>query len=169
MGRGAAAVVRGTAEADVTAPCRLRRMAQQDLAEILEIERASFPTPWSRASFERELAATWALPTVAVEEMLGGERLVGYACAWSIADEVQLLTVAVHPARRRRGIGEALVRLVQHEAAARQARAVLLEVRVGNVAARRLYARLGFRATGLRRGYYGVGQDGVLMEWRRGS
>jgi len=154
--------------ADVRAPVALRRMAERDLVEILEIERASFPSPWSRASFERELAAAWALPAVAVEETLAGERLVGYACAWNVADEVQLLTVAVHPARRRRGVGEALVRLVQQEAVARQARAVLLEVRVANVPARRLYARLGFRPTGLRRGYYGPGQDGVLMEWRRG-
>jgi [ribosomal protein S18]-alanine N-acetyltransferase len=151
----------------VTAPLVLRRMARRDLVEILEIERVSFPSPWSRASFERELAATWALPAVAVEETPGGERLVGYACAWNVADEVQLLTVAVHPARRRRGVGEALVRGVQEEAVARRARAVLLEVRVSNVPARRLYARLGFRPTGLRRGYYGPGQDGVLMEWRR--
>ena len=158
----------GTAGADATAPFTLRRMARRDLAEILEIERVSFPSPWSRASFERELTAAWALPAVAMEAMPFGERLVGYACAWNVADEVQLLTVAVHPARRRHGVGEALVRLVQEEALARQARAVLLEVRVANVPARRLYTRLGFRATGLRRGYYGPGQDGVLMEWRRG-
>lgn len=143
-------------------------MVQRDLAEILEIERVSFPSPWSRVSFERELATAWALPMVAVEETPAGERLVGYACAWNVADEVHLLTVAVHPARRRLGVGEALVRLVQREAMVRKARAVLLEVRMANVPARRLYARLGFRTTGLRRGYYGPGQDGILMEWRLG-
>jgi ribosomal-protein-alanine N-acetyltransferase len=103
---------------------------------------------------------------VAVEAVPGGERLVGYACTWYVADEVQLLNVAVHPAHRRRGIGETLVRSVQSQAAAHQARAVLLEVRMANLPARRLYAQLGFRTTGIRRAYYGPGQDGVVMEWR---
>jgi ribosomal-protein-alanine N-acetyltransferase len=144
----------------------LRRMAQHDLAAVVEIERASFPSPWSLAGFERELGTAWAVPLVAVERTPGGEGLVGYACTWYVADEVQLLNVAVHPARRRLGIGETLVGRVQREAVTRGARAVLLEVRMANLPARRLYAQLGFRTTGLRRGYYGPGQDGVLMEWR---
>jgi ribosomal-protein-alanine N-acetyltransferase len=151
---------------EVAAPVTLRRMRQRDVATVVEIERVSFPSPWSRASFERELGTAWAVPMVAVEEAPGGERLVGYVCTWYVADEVQLLNVAVDPARRRRGIGEALVRHVLGEAAACRARAVLLEVRVANLPARRLYGQLGFRTTGLRRGYYGPGQDGVLMEWR---
>jgi ribosomal-protein-alanine N-acetyltransferase len=162
-------VVSGPALVDVTAAYTLRRMAQRDLAAILEIERVSFPSPWSLAGFERELATAWAMPTVALEDGPGGERVVGYACAWYVADEVQLLNVAVHPERRRRGIGEALVRRVQADAATHGARAIVLEVRVANLPARRLYARLGFRTTGVRRGYYGLGQDGMLMEWRLGG
>jgi ribosomal-protein-alanine N-acetyltransferase len=84
-----------------------------------------------------------------------------------VADEVQLLNVAVHPGRRRGGVGEILVRSVLEHAVARRARGVILEVRVANVPARRLYARLGFRMTALRRSYYGAGQDGMLMEWRQ--
>jgi ribosomal-protein-alanine N-acetyltransferase len=141
-------------------------MARTDLPAVLEIERASFPNPWSLEGFARELGTAWAEPLVAIEATARGERLVGYACAWYVADEVQLLSVAVHPAHRRRGIGETLVRSVQRHATARQARAVVLEVRVANLPARRLYAQLGFRTTSLRRGYYGPGQDGVLMEWR---
>lgn len=142
-------------------------MTAADVPQIVEIERVSFPSPWSAGSFERELATAWAVPVVAVEPVPAGERLVGYACAWNVADEVQLLNVAVHPARRRSGIGERLVRWVQEHAVARGARAVVLEVRLANAPARRLYARLGFRMTALRRGYYGAGQDGMLMEWRQ--
>lgn len=149
-----------------TLRCTLRRMAPYDLPAVLEIERVSFPSPWSLVSFEREMMTAWAVPTVAVEPAPEGDRLVGYACAWNVADEVQLLNVAVHPARRRSGIGEALVRGVQEHAVARGARGVVLEVRVANLPARRLYARLGFRMTALRRAYYGAGQDGMLMEWR---
>ena len=157
----------GGGAAGFTVQCTLRRMTPSDLPAILDIERVSFPSPWSLLSFERELATAWAVPTVAVEPAAGGMRLVGYACAWNVADEVQLLNVAVHPARRRGGIGETLVRAVQEHATARGARSVVLEVRVANVPARRLYARLGFRMTALRRGYYGAGQDGMLMEWRQ--
>ena len=157
----------GGGAAGFSARCTLRRMASSDLPAILDIERVSFPSPWSLVSFERELVTAWAVPMVAVEPSPGGARLVGYACAWNVADEVQLLNVAVHPARRRSGIGEALVRAVQEHATARGARGVILEVRVANVGARRLYARLGFRMTALRRGYYGAGQDGMLMEWRQ--
>jgi ribosomal-protein-alanine N-acetyltransferase len=154
---------------DATVDWTLRRMIRTDLAAILEIEHASYPSPWSRSAFEHELVATWAAPVVAIEPSPAGERIVGYACCWHVADEVQLLNVAVHPARRRHGVGQALVREVLRQATVRQARAVLLEVRVANLGARRLYARLGFRPTGIRRGYYGPGQDGVLMEWRQGG
>jgi ribosomal-protein-alanine N-acetyltransferase len=152
----------------IAAAWTLRRMAAADLPAILDIERTAFPSPWSRASFEHELAAAWAMPLVAVEGAVGGERLVGYACAWHVADEVQLLNVAVRQGRRRSGVGEALVRAVLEHAVGRCARAVVLEVRVANLAARRLYGRLGFRATALRRDYYGPGQDGMVMEWRAG-
>jgi ribosomal-protein-alanine N-acetyltransferase len=150
----------------VTVAWTLRRMARQDVPAVLEIERVSFPHPWSLTSFETELAAAWAEPLVALEPEAGGERVVGYTCVWHVADEVQLLNVAVHPAWRRRGVGEALVRTVLARAEARRARAVVLEVRVANVAARRLYGRLDFRTAAIRRGYYGPGQDGLLMEWR---
>lgn len=157
------------AATDSTVGCALRRMVQTDLTAILEIERVSYPSPWSRRAFETELVTTWAAPMVAVEPGPAGERVVGYACSWHVADEVQLLNVAVHPARRRQGVGQALVCEVLRQAAARGARAVLLEVRVANLGARRLYTGLGFRPTGIRRGYYGPGQDGVLMEWRQGG
>jgi ribosomal-protein-alanine N-acetyltransferase len=162
-------VVSALAGGGVTFGWTLRRMVRADLPAILAIEQASFPSPWSVASFETELRAAWAMPTVAIEPMPEGERLVGYACAWHVAEEVQLLNVAVHPARRRRGVGEALVAEVLRQAGARRARSVVLEVRVANVPARRLYARLGFRTTGIRRDYYGPGQDGMVMEWRLGG
>ena len=102
MGLGSDPVVSGGG----TLRCTLRRMAPPDLPAILDIERVSFPSPWSLVSFERELVTAWAVPVVAVEPAPGGARLVGYACAWNVADEVQLLNVAVHPGRRRSGVGD---------------------------------------------------------------
>lgn len=144
----------------------LRTMRREDLAAVMEIERRSFAQPWSRPFFEKELATPFARLMVAVEQGSPRETVVGYTCAWRVTDEVHLLNVAVHPERRGLGLGRALVEAVIAQAVDNQARVVFLEVRAGNVVARRLYRRLGFRDLGIRRGYYGPGQDAVVMELR---
>jgi ribosomal-protein-alanine N-acetyltransferase len=148
-------------------PVALRDMDRDDLAAVLEIERRSFAQPWSRAFFEKELSTPFARLLVAEEEIAGTcPVLVGYACRWRVTDEVHLLNVAVHPERRGLGTGRLLVEAVIEEARAARARVVFLEVRAGNVIARRLYRQLGFKDLGTRRGYYGPGQDAIVMELR---
>jgi ribosomal-protein-alanine N-acetyltransferase len=147
----------------------LRDMRRDDLAAVLEIERRSFAQPWSRAFFEKELATPFARLMVAEEESLVRPRIVGYTCRWRVTDEVHLLNVAVHPERRGLGYGRELVARVAEEARAASARVVFLEVRAGNVIARRLYRQLGFKDLGVRRAYYGPGQDAIVMELRLGG
>jgi [ribosomal protein S18]-alanine N-acetyltransferase len=141
-------------------------MRREDLPAVLAIERRAFSQPWSRAFFEKELATPFARLTVAMEETQVRSQLVGYSCRWRVTDEVHLLNVAVHPGRRGGGIGRMLVEAVIGEARSTRARTMFLEVRAGNLAARRLYRRLGFRDLGMRRGYYGPGQDAIVMELR---
>jgi ribosomal-protein-alanine N-acetyltransferase len=149
-------------------PAILRGMHLDDLPAVLEIERRSFAQPWSRAFFEKELTTAFARLTVAVEPGVC-ETIVGYSCRWRVTDEVHLLNVAVHPERRGFGHGRTLVEAVIGEAEAAAARVVFLEVRAGNVVARRLYRHLGFKDLGVRRGYYGPGQDAIVMEFRLGG
>jgi ribosomal-protein-alanine N-acetyltransferase len=144
----------------------LRDMRREDLPAVLEIERRSFAQPWSRAFFEKELATSFAKLVVAVEERGPHTRVIGYTCRWRVTDEVHLLNVAVRPEHRGLGHGRELVTAVIDEAVAMRAWVVYLEVRAGNVVARRLYRRLGFRDLGVRRGYYGAGQDAIVMELR---
>ena len=139
---------------------RLRPMSRADLDAVLAIELRAFKQPWSRQFFEKELSASQAGCTVAVDD----EMLVGYSVRWRIADEIHLLNVAVHPEQRGVGVGRCLVEAVVAEGRATGGRVAYLEVRAGNVAARRLYRDLGFRDLGIRRGYYGVGQDAIVME-----
>jgi ribosomal-protein-alanine N-acetyltransferase len=147
-------------------PCTvLRDMRREDLGAVLEIERRSFAQPWSRAFFEKELGTSFARLVVLVEDEPRA-LVVGYTCRWRVTDEVHLLNVAVHPERRGLGYGRLLVTAVVDEAVAARARVVFLEVRAGNVVARRLYRQLGFRDLGVRRGYYGPGQDAIVMERR---
>ena len=147
----------------------LRDMRREDLPAVLDIERRSFAQPWSRAFFEKELATPFARLVVAVEEAVPRPQVIGYTCRWRVTDEVHLLNVAVHPERRGLGHGRALVAGVVGEAEAARARVVYLEVRAGNVIARRLYRQLGFKDLGVRRGYYGPGQDAIVMELRLGG
>ena len=147
----------------------LRDMRREDLPAVLDIERRSFAQPWSRAFFEKELATPFARLVVAVEEAVPRPQAIGYTCRWRVTDEVHLLNVAVHPERRGLGHGRALVGAVIAEAEVARTRVVYLEVRAGNVIARRLYRQLGFRDLGVRRGYYGPGQDAIVMELRLGG
>ena len=77
--------------------------------------------------------------------------------------EADVQTVGVRPDRQGDGLGRTLVEDLLAEAARRGCTQVLLEVREGNTAARRLYASLGFEEVGLRRGYYGPGADAFVM------
>ncbi len=149
-----------------TWPVALRDMRRDDLAGVLDIERRSFAQPWSRAFFEKELSTAFARLVVAVEDSRPRPLIVGYTCRWRVTDEVHVLNVAVHPERRGYGYGRLLVDAVIAEARDTRARVAFLEVRAGNFVARRLYRSLGFRELGIRRGYYGPGQDAIVMELR---
>jgi ribosomal-protein-alanine N-acetyltransferase len=147
----------------------LRAMRPEDLNAVLEIEARSYALPWSRTFFEKELVTAFARLTVAVDEDGPRPQIVGYICRWRVTDEVHLLNVAVHPERRGIGIGRTLVEAVLAEAQVTGAGVVFLEVRAGNVVARRLYRHLGFRDLGIRRAYYGPGQDAIVMELKLGG
>ena len=146
----------------------LRAMARSDLDAVMAIEQRVFVQPWSRAFFEKELATEFATLRVAVEPHRDGDAPIGYSVYWRVTDEVHLLNVAVHPNRQHLGVGRILVDAVVADSRRLDARVIFLEVRAGNVAARSLYARLGFRELGVRRAYYGPGQDAIVMERRLG-
>jgi ribosomal-protein-alanine N-acetyltransferase len=141
----------------------LSEMRAEDLDEVLEIERGSYPTPWSRALFVQELHIPFSRIVVVRPQGGNGGPIVGYLCRWLVADEIHILNVAVHPAHRRAGIGAVLMREALREARERGAETVTLEVRHSNTWARRLYVSFGFEDVGVRRNYYGRGEDALIM------
>jgi len=144
----------------------LRPMQRTDLDAVLAIEERAFPQPWSRTFFEKDLAAPQARCTVALPAADPAGEIVGYTVCWRVLDEVHLLNVAVRSEHRGATVGRQLLEAMLDEGRSTGGRVVYLEVRAGNVSARRLYRRLGFRDLGVRRGYYGPGQDAIVMELR---
>lgn len=141
---------------------RLDRMRPEDLDAVMEIERLSFPEPWTPGLFLHELRIPFST-TLVVRDESAADQILGYVCWWLVGDEVHLLNVAVSPDRRRDGLGRALVQVVLDEARDRQARLVTLEVRHDNTAGLGLYRSLGFVERGLRKNYYGRGEHAVIM------
>ncbi len=87
----------------------------------------------------------------------------GFVLARVAADEAELLTLAVLPAARRRGLGAALLAAAAREAARRGARALFLEVADGNAGAQALYGAAGFAPVGRRSRYYPGGADALVL------
>jgi ribosomal-protein-alanine N-acetyltransferase len=141
------------------------QMVAADLPQVLEIERLSFPNPWTAGLFLHELKLSFSRLHLA-RKANGDRRLLGFVCWWVIGDEIHVLNLAVHPDARRSGTGRALVEHVLEDAGARGAVSVSLEVRPDNEAATGLYRSLGFSNIGLRRNYYGQGEDAAIMERR---
>lgn len=141
----------------------LRRVEPHDLETVDEIERASYPTPWSRSMFVAELRKP---SSVAIGAYAEGGKLVGYAFVSRYVDAWHVMNVAVATEFRRRGIATTLLQRVFEVTANDPQRGYTLEVRVSNVEAIRLYERLGFEPRGIRRGYYTDNREDALIMWR---
>ena len=115
---------------------------------LAAIHAEAFETPWDAAS----LSALLASPGVFV--VAGAD---GFILIRVVADEAEILTLAVRTPARRGGLGARLVEAAVVRAAALGAERMFLEVAEDNAAARALYARAGFHEAGRRRGYYARG------------
>jgi [ribosomal protein S18]-alanine N-acetyltransferase len=141
-----------------------RKLKLRDLSAIEEIERASYPTPWSRSMFAGELAKPSSICLGAFDGTRDG--LVGYLIISRYVDAWHVMNIAVAPDYRRRGIARALMERLFEVTARDARRGYTLEVRVSNEAAIQLYEALGFRARGIRRGYYTDNREDALIMWR---
>src|SRR5205809_3952906 len=119
-----------------------RRLELRDLNAIEEIERASYPTPWSRSMFAGELAKPSSLSLGAFDPDTG--RLLGYLIISRYVDAWHVMNLAVAPSHRRRKIASMMLDRLFEETGREGRRGYTLEVRVSNDVAIRLYERAGF-------------------------
>ena len=139
----------------------IRNMRLDDLDQVIELENAIFPDPWSYSNFRHEvLVSRVSWPIVAETR----HEIIGYAVPWFVEDELHLANIAVSPLYRRQGVGSMLMTVLLEEALARGVRRAYLEVRPSNQEAIRLYEKFGFETVGVRPRYYRNGEDALVMQ-----
>jgi ribosomal-protein-alanine N-acetyltransferase len=153
----------------------LREMRWWDIEPVMAIERELFPDDaWSRGMFWSELAAARhpeatryyvvAEAEADSEEAEKGSHLMGYAGIAAVAGTGDVQTIAVAREQWGTGLGTRLLADLLRQADVFECHEVLLEVRVDNTRAQRLYQRFGFESIGCRRGYYQPGNvDALIM------
>ncbi|MFL6517137.1 MAG: ribosomal protein S18-alanine N-acetyltransferase [Bacillus sp. (in: firmicutes)] len=139
-----------------------RNMREEDIDQILEVEHASFTTPWSREAFYNELHNNRFAVYIVLEE---NNKILGYCGAWIVIDEAHVTNVAVLPQFRGRKLGEAILKEMMSVAREMGAKSMTLEVRVTNHVAQSLYRKLGFQNGGIRKNYYSDNQEDGLVMW----
>jgi ribosomal-protein-alanine N-acetyltransferase len=128
---------------------QLVAMREQDLDEVMAIERAIYTHPWTRGNFGDSLRAGYECRVLRI-----GAVLTGYFVLMVGAGEAHLLNLSIAAARQRVGHGSRLLGEAMTLARQRGARSLFLEVRPSNRGAQALYTRFGFRKAGVRRAYY---------------
>lgn len=133
----------------------IRKMTPSDLNEVKAIEDLSFPDPWTR---EQLLSEMGHIAFTALEQQVSG-----YLFARRILDEVEILSLAVRPDSRKRGIGRLLLSELRQFAVNEGIKALFLEVRISNTPAIRLYESAGFKRMGIRKKYYQDNEDALTL------
>ena len=135
----------------------------RDAARLAQLHGASFHRGWGESEFEGMLAERNTL----VHRLRMGREIVGFAVSRMAADEAEILSIAIAPGRRGRGLSRNLLLTHLGHLAGRGVRTVFLEVEENNQPARRLYERAGFGVVGRRERYYreanGEQLNAVLM------
>jgi [ribosomal protein S18]-alanine N-acetyltransferase len=137
----------------------IRPIGAERSAECAAIHATSFAYPWQEADFEQLFIAPGIFADGAIEAKQ--EDLAGFVLSRIAADEAEILTIAVAPEWRRRGIATSLLKPHLHGLAAIRVTRLFLEVDVENIAARALYANFGFEPVGERKAYYRTAGDGL--------
>ena len=142
-------------------PYRLALARPTDLDAIMEIERGSFSSPWSRQVFVEEFERSFSYLVVLRDEE--DARVLAFINYWVVHDEIHVLNIATHPDARRRGLARRLLNHAINTGLTRGASLVTLEVRRSNTGAAELYRGFGFETVNTRKRYYEDGEDAIVM------
>ena len=140
-------------------------MNNTDLPEVLDIERESFPSPWTEGMFTRELSSTHSVCLASRMNVEENSVIVAYIIFWLVADEVHLHNLAVKKEYRRQGLAFYLMEAMAEIAGKNEIKEQTLEVRKSNTKAIKLYEKCGFVVKGIRPLYYTDTYEDALIMW----
>ncbi len=151
-----------------TQPPVIEEALDEDLPKIADIHAQCFSHKWNSQEFARMKAQAGTIVMVARRASPYGTRApLGFLVLRVAADEAEVITVAVHPRQRGRGIGKKLMEAGLFRLYADRCKHLFLEVDAANEAALLLYRSLGFKEVGKRKGYYSdSGGDGTALVMR---
>ena len=139
-------------------------MNASHVPQIAQLEKRCFSDPWSENSIASELENPLSVWLVAVD----GGQLIGYVGSQTVLGETDMMNLAVAPEARRQGTGRALVLALVDALTEKGSHSLMLEVRVSNTPAQKLYESLGFSQVGRRPKYYVNPREDALIlrkEW----
>ena len=146
-------------------PLQITQLTSADqIPSVLEIETASFTSPWTREMYLAELENRNV--SYCFLASFDNGPAIGFCSFWRVLDELHINNLAVLPDFRHRGVGAELLAFVLNEGARLGALRATLEVRRSNTPALMLYERYGFTVAGIRRDYYSNPQEDALILWK---
>ncbi|ONI44683.1 ribosomal-protein-alanine N-acetyltransferase [Candidatus Epulonipiscioides gigas] len=141
----------------------IRKALEIDVDEIAEIEKNTFTLPWNKKEILQDLNNPIATYFVAVED----NKVVGYIGYWLVVGEASITSLAVREEYRQKGVAKTLLEKVLLTLKNNSAEFILLEVRVSNTIAQKLYTNFGFVEIAIRKNYYELPkEDAIVMKFK---
>lgn len=140
---------------------RIRFMKIEDIDNVTKIEQSLFSLPWTKQDFLEAIEQEDKL-YLCVEEQ---GNIIAYCGLTQILDEGYITNVAVAKESQNQGIGFQMLTELIMLGREREIHAFTLEVREHNIAARKLYAKLGFEEVGIRKNFYSFPTENAVIMW----
>lgn len=137
----------------------IRPIQKEELLELTILDRLSRGDPWTKEMFQKELE----LPFSIHASVKDGNKLIAFGVVWKVEETAQLIQITVIPTKRQTGIGALLLKHLMKTSFQKGCKKMELEFEEGNIAAKNLYKKLGFKTVGIRKKFY-KNKDAILME-----
>ena len=135
-------------------------MTYRHMPQVLGIENSVFTTPWTEEMFRQEIDGIFGSRTLVA---LHAGRVVAYQIAWFFDEEIHLVNIAVEEGFQHKRIGSRLLMKLIEDAINADKKVITLEVRASNTDVQAFYRVFGFRAIGVRKGYYTDNREDALL------
>ncbi|AIF42400.1 ribosomal protein S18-alanine N-acetyltransferase [Virgibacillus sp. SK37] len=140
----------------------IRKMHITDVDAVMEVESATFSTPWTTDIFYQELVDNDYAHYFVME---ADKKIIGYAGVWLVVDDAQITNIAIMPDYRGNKLGEKLFGFTIQQILLLGGTRLSLEVRKSNIIAQRLYRKFGLVPGGIRKNYYTDNQEDAIVMW----